>query len=263
MDPGNDPGRDEYGLPPVDIEVPDDARDLDRDVQAYHRELRAQRRNRRVRRLTGPLTRHGMVIPLVAACLALTLLTGSLLTVLSGRQVPAGPSRVSPAPTQSASPSRGQQLPDALVYTKHHYVHLRGLAPAVLAWVPAGCAACGPVLRRLASRAAQAHVYIYFVSDDQTVQDLSPLLNQVGPKYKQDVVTDANNALASAYRLAAVTAILAHTGGWVEGGDVVGGLSSPTGLKKFQARLQFLASDSAGGAVGSSGPGQPPVPRAS
>src|SRR5580704_17605987 len=29
VEPGNDPGRDEYGLPPADIEIPDDARDLD------------------------------------------------------------------------------------------------------------------------------------------------------------------------------------------------------------------------------------------
>ena len=35
------PGRDDGGLPPVNIVIPDDARDLDRDVLAYRRELRA------------------------------------------------------------------------------------------------------------------------------------------------------------------------------------------------------------------------------
>ena len=84
---GGDPGRDDYGLPPVDIEVPDDARELDRDVQAYHRELRAQRWRRRTRRMAGPLTRDGMVLPLLAGCLALTLLAGTLLTVFSGAQL--------------------------------------------------------------------------------------------------------------------------------------------------------------------------------
>ena len=39
MNTGGDQGRDDYGLPPVDIEVPDDARELARDVQAYRREL--------------------------------------------------------------------------------------------------------------------------------------------------------------------------------------------------------------------------------
>ncbi len=87
MNIGGDPGRDDYGLPPVDIEVPDDARELDRDVQAYHRELRAQRWRRRTRRMAGPLTRDGMVLPLLAGCLALTLLAGTLLTVFSGAQL--------------------------------------------------------------------------------------------------------------------------------------------------------------------------------
>ena len=51
------PGRDDGGLPPVNIVVPDDARDLDRDVLAYRRELRAKRRRQRIMRLFGPLNR--------------------------------------------------------------------------------------------------------------------------------------------------------------------------------------------------------------
>jgi len=80
---GGDPGRDDYGLPPVDIEVPNDARELARDVQAYHRELRARRRRHLAKRFYGPLTRDGMVLPLLAGCLALTLLAATLLTVFT------------------------------------------------------------------------------------------------------------------------------------------------------------------------------------
>src|SRR5262250_2755504 len=83
---GGDQGRDDYGLPPVDIEVPDDARELARDVQAYHRELRSRRRRHRAKRFYGPLTRDGMVLPLLAGCLALTLLAATLLTVFTARQ---------------------------------------------------------------------------------------------------------------------------------------------------------------------------------
>ena len=43
MNPGGGSGWDE---PPLDIQIPDDARELDRDVLAYHRELRAQRRRK-------------------------------------------------------------------------------------------------------------------------------------------------------------------------------------------------------------------------
>ena len=57
MDVGGDPGRDDYGLPPIDVVIPDDARELDRDVQAYQRELRAQRRRQRARSLRGQIGR--------------------------------------------------------------------------------------------------------------------------------------------------------------------------------------------------------------
>src|SRR5499427_11104600 len=101
---GGDPGRDDFGLPPIDIEIPDDARELERDVQAYHRELRAQRWRRRTHRLALPLTRDGLVLPLLAGCLALTLLAGTLLTVFSSTEMT--------APSLGRS---GRQLPDAIV----------------------------------------------------------------------------------------------------------------------------------------------------
>jgi len=271
VEPGNDPGRDEYGLPPVDIQIPDDARDLDRDVQAYYRELRARRRRVRVRRLTGPLTRHGMVLPLVAACLALTLLTGSLLTVLSGRQIPLMRNRLSPGPTQGVPSSGRRQLPSASVYRPRYRreVQLSSLAPAVLAWVPSGCVGCGRVLRQLASRAATARVPIYFVGYDPTITNLTMLVNQLGHRYSRYIINDTNNVLGTTYQLAdtyqasGVTVILAHNGGSVAGADVVHRVSSPEGLKTFEARLAVLASVSAGATAGSSGSPQHPAPQAS
>jgi hypothetical protein len=80
---GGEPGHDDYGLPRVDIEIPDDARELYRDVQAYHRELRAIRRQQRNRRLAAPLRRSGLVLPLAAGFLVLALISGMVLTVFS------------------------------------------------------------------------------------------------------------------------------------------------------------------------------------
>jgi hypothetical protein len=263
VEPGNDPGRDEYGLPPADIEIPDDARDLDRDVQAYYREVRARRRHVRIRRLTGPLTRHGMVLPLVAACLALTLLAGSLLTVLSGRQAPLMRNRLAPGPTRGASASRGQQLPDASVVFHSHQVKLRTLAPAVLAWVPTTCLGCGQVLKLLARQAARKGVRFYFVAHDPVAQPgLVHLTNQIGPKYSQQIVNDSHNTLGNAYGLRRVTAIFAHGDGSVEiPDDVVRGLSPSSGLQTFNARLAFLADS--GAAAGASPPARQPAPQAS
>lgn len=84
----SEPGRDDGSLPPVNIVIPDDARELDRDVLAYHRELRAKRRRQRMMRLSGPLRRRGpggqaAIMPLVAACVALSLLAGAMLSVVT------------------------------------------------------------------------------------------------------------------------------------------------------------------------------------
>ena len=81
MNPGGGSGWDE---PPLDIQIPDDARELDRDVLAYHRELRAQRRRTRLRRLAGPFApfaAHGSVMPLLASILAVCLVAGAMLSV--------------------------------------------------------------------------------------------------------------------------------------------------------------------------------------
>ena len=78
MNPGGGSGWDE---PPLDIQVPDDARELDRDVLAYHREQRAQRRRRRLRRLSAPFAGQGTVMPLLASILAVCLVAGAMLSV--------------------------------------------------------------------------------------------------------------------------------------------------------------------------------------
>jgi hypothetical protein len=109
VNPGGEPERDDTGLPPVDIEIPDDARDLDRDVQAYYRELRAQRRGQRRRRLAGPLARDGIVLPLLACCMVLALITGTLLTVFSATSDRNGP--VLPGKTPGAAKGSASRAP--------------------------------------------------------------------------------------------------------------------------------------------------------
>jgi hypothetical protein len=78
VNPGGESGWDE---PPLDIQIPDDARELERDVLAYHREMRASRRRRRLRKLTGPFAGQGTVMPLLASILAVCLVAGAMLSV--------------------------------------------------------------------------------------------------------------------------------------------------------------------------------------
>jgi hypothetical protein len=96
--------------PPLDIQIPDDARELDRDVLAYHRELRARRRRRRLRRLASPFSGQGAVLPVLASILAVCLVAGAMLSVATFSP-PIAPSEHShqPSATASAVPSDSQR----------------------------------------------------------------------------------------------------------------------------------------------------------
>jgi hypothetical protein len=76
VNPDGEPGWDG----PLDVQIPDDARELERDVLAYRRELRALRRRRRLRRL---LPSHAGIMPLMASVLAVCLVAGMMLSVFT------------------------------------------------------------------------------------------------------------------------------------------------------------------------------------
>jgi len=196
---GGDPGRDDYGLPPIDIKIPDDARELERDVQAYHRELRAQRWRRRTNRLAVPLTRDGIVLPLLAGCLALTLLAGTLLTVFSSTEMTA-PSLGRP----------GHQLPDAIVLVGGTEAPLSSLNGSVLALVPPQCRCAH--LRQLALEADRAGVQLYIVGTHGV--QVGGLTHRTGLG-AWHAVEDTEGALGSTYRPVTLTAVLVKANGSV------------------------------------------------
>lgn len=113
MNPGGGSGWDE---PPLDIQIPDDARELDRDVLAYRRELRAQRRRNRLKRLAGPLApfgpsaARGTVMPLLASILAVCLVAGAMLSVATFSPA-TSPAEQTARPTTTASPARPAATP--------------------------------------------------------------------------------------------------------------------------------------------------------
>ena len=105
MNPGGGAGWDE---PPLDIQIPDDARELDRDVLAYHRELRAQRRRNRLRGLTGSVAGRGTLMPVLASILAVCLVAGAMLSVATFSPATTGdtthPRTTAAASSQTATP---------------------------------------------------------------------------------------------------------------------------------------------------------------
>jgi hypothetical protein len=206
---GGDPGRDDYGLPPVDIEVPDDARELARDMQAYHRELRAQRRRHLAKRIYGPLTRDGMVLPLLAGCLALTLLAATLLTVFTARQTAVSLRPPRPG-TGHSTPSRpGAPLLDATVFSAGQPEMLGSLPGEllVLALIPPNCR-CLSDLRQLTVQAAPGQFYLVGVRGEQVEGLTRPL--RLTPAHAVD---DTKNALPRRYQVTALTAVLVKNDG--------------------------------------------------
>jgi len=213
---GGEPERDDYGLPPVDIEIPDDARELDRDIQAYRRELRMQRRHRLARRLGGPLTRDGMVLPLLASCLALTLLAGTLLTMFTTRHAVPSTLRTTSAPRQTQPPvgQVGGLLPAASVTVGNDQVRaLRAFRPSVLALVPPGCR-CLAAARQLSAQASAADVPLYFVATGPAVPQARRLARRSGLSADR-VVTDTHDAMGGAYHPVGLTAVLVYRDGLV------------------------------------------------
>ena len=116
MNPGGGSGWDE---PPLDIQIPDDARELQRDVLAYHREMRAERRRKRLRRLAGPFApsaARGSVMPLLASILAVCLVAGAMLSVATFS--PATSSREQP--TKPATATSSSRLPSSPAASATH-----------------------------------------------------------------------------------------------------------------------------------------------
>jgi hypothetical protein len=110
VSPGGGAGWDE---PPLDIQIPDDARELDRDVLAYHRELRARRRRSRLRRLASPFARQGTMMPLLASILAVCLVAGAMLSVATFSPAMAPAEHHHPPTAAASSPRPASQRPSA------------------------------------------------------------------------------------------------------------------------------------------------------
>jgi hypothetical protein len=220
----SEPGRDDGSLPPVNIVIPDDARELDRDVLAYHRELRAKRRRQRITRLFGPLRRrgpggHAAILPLIATCVALSMLAGAMLSVMtiSPASAPTVSSPTRPAaggpssrPSAQSGHSEGvTKLPSGTVRVDNRVVPVRSLASSALALIPAGCD-CGPALRRLASQAAAAGVGLYFVASGAQMPQLAGLTAQYGGG-TATAVYDTGNLLSATYHPAGLTVLLVYS----------------------------------------------------
>jgi hypothetical protein len=219
VNPGGGPDRDDTGLPPVDVEIPDDARELDRDVQAYRREQRARRRQLRGSRLRGTLSRDGMVMPLLICCLVFALITGTLLTFFTSTPIdptglqgsgtkPGGkPGGAATPGSPAAAPA---QLASAPVEVAGHPHAVGALGPAILLVAPPNCG-CRDTIAEIGNLASAAHESVYLVS---AVPAAARSALPFGPAVRQ--ATDVSRVLTgSDYTHAGLTAIMVTRSGVV------------------------------------------------
>jgi hypothetical protein len=223
----SEPGRDDSGLPPINIEIPDDARELARDVLAYHREQRAKRRRERLLRMLGPLARlgfirHGTIFPVIATCVAMSMLAGAMLSVVTISPASAPTMDKSPLATAGAD-SSPTPLPQDAVQLDGKLVGVRTLTRSVLVLIPAACAvppgtACGATLTELARQAAAAPASVYFVYYTGTSGDLvnpATLTARYGAGVAR-AAFDVSGELFSNFPPPSLTALLVRADGLAE-----------------------------------------------
>jgi hypothetical protein len=224
---GSEPGRDDSSLPPVHIVIPDDARELDRDVLAYHREVRAARRRKLLLRLVRPLRArdfggHTTVLPLIATCVALSMLAGAMLSVVtispaSAPTVTAPPASSLPVSLLPADRPVDQQpvLPVGTVRVGTKDEPVRTLVSSALALVPPNCS-CGSQLRRLADQAKATHARVYFVGVGKAAFPQIPALVKEDGQGTALAAADTQNVLGAAYRPSGLTILLVRSDATVQ-----------------------------------------------
>ena len=213
-----DPERDDYGLPRVEVVIPDDARELDRDLIAYRREERQRRRRQRMRQLTRPFTRYGLATPVIALALLIAVVSGTLMTVFGPRSaIPR--SAGTPATDGAASPQlgmRGAPLPPGPVTIFGQPDGQMSDLVGLVALVPEGCR-CDQAVREVTGQAKQYDLRRFLVGSHRwtknTARELRELADTAGSGAK--IVRDETAVLTQMYGAAGLTLLLVHTDGVV------------------------------------------------
>ncbi|GLY83730.1 hypothetical protein [Actinoallomurus iriomotensis] len=205
---------DDYGLPKVDVVVPDDARELDRDVIAYRREQRQRRRRERWQRIGRPFTRYGIAAPFIASAVLVALISGVLMTVISPRpgprtiQVPpTGPQRLRPGDV-------GGGLPAGNVIYRHKSVPVTELinVAGVVLVVPRECG-CDAVVQGIIRQAGAQRLQVWLIADDRADKDdgdVARLADGAAPGTAL-LADDPGRVLSSTYKASGLTAVLVRT----------------------------------------------------
>jgi len=222
-DPSGGSGDDGFGAPLV---VPDDARELERDVEAWRREERWHRRRQFFERLflTRRWHEHGVSGPLIALILVGVALLGATISVLTPHEVraPTVPVELRIAAPAAAPGTPGGLLPDAVLSVQNDpglatatgEVAIRDLRPSVIALAGPQCG-CSEALVTLTREAAANALQVYVVGTRAQAGLLDRLVDDTH-RPEVHALIDDNLTLVDTYEPHGLTVVPVHADGVTE-----------------------------------------------
>jgi hypothetical protein len=208
------------------VAVPDDARELARDIAAWRREERWKRRRRVFERMLGggatstrggrATTTRALSAPIIITLMIAAALLGATLIFPGGRTPTHAPTAPVPlvlaAPT-SAPGTVGGLVPDDALVGQTGTTTARALRPALLVVTQKECA-CGAALSHLATEAAANGLTIYLIGGQSRQAELNALAGSASEAVR--VMVDQDSALTTAFGKGTLTVVAVHADGVID-----------------------------------------------
>jgi hypothetical protein len=228
------PGGIPAGAPVV---VPDDARELARDIAAWRREERWKRRRRVLERVVGGRTPSSRALsaPIIITLMVAAALLGATL-IFPGRTPPR--EATPPVPLVLAAPTSapgtvGGLLPDDALVGQTGTTTARALRPALLAVTEPACG-CTAALTHLAEEAADNGLTVYLIGSAAQQPALTALAGSTTLAVR--VMVDQDSAITTAFAKGALTVVAVHADGVIE--QIVNDFTRTTSLDTVLAELK-------------------------
>lgn len=217
--------------------VPDDARELARDIAAWRREERWKRRRRVFERLMGgrASSTRALSAPIIITLMIAAALLGATL-IFPGRTPEHPPT--APVPLVLAAPTTapgtvGGLVPDDALVGQTGTTTARALRPALLVVTRPECA-CGAALTHLAQEAADNGLTIYLIGSQARQSELNALAGDTSVAVH--VMVDQDSAITAAFTKGALTVVAVHADGVIE--QIVNDFTRTTSLDAVLPELK-------------------------
>jgi hypothetical protein len=219
------------------VVVPDDARELARDVAAWRREERWKRRRRFIERMLGgrASSTRALSAPIIITLMIAATLLGATL-IFPGRTPEHPPT--APVPLVLAAPSTapgtvGGLVPDDALVGQTGTTTARALRPALLVVAQSECA-CATALTHLAQEAADNGLTIYLIGSRAQQSDLNALAGSTSVAVR--VMVDQDSAITTAFAKGTLTVVAVHADGVIE--QIVNDFTRTTSLETVLPELK-------------------------